>query len=351
MEAKPLVKKIPGNAIECFACSRRCKIQDGHARFCGVRANEDGNFNLLVYGRPCAVWADPIEKKPLFHFLPGTKSYSLGTFGCNYSCVFCQNYDISQVPHEAREKNPKTWKEHFEMKVAQCRKLTPEMAVEEAVQSGCKSISFTYNEPTIFTEYALDIMKKGKEHGLKYVYVTNGYETPECWKILKGKLHAANIDLKAFTDKFYKKLCKASIAPVKESIKTAKKMGVHVEVTTLIIPGWNDREDELTKLAKFLVDIDSEMPWHVTAFMPHYKMMSTPPTEPATLLKAKAIGKEVGLKHVYVGNVPLSYSEHESTVCPKCGKRMIERSGVSLVRNNMIDGKCSCGRKIKGIWR
>ncbi|MFH1394314.1 MAG: AmmeMemoRadiSam system radical SAM enzyme [Candidatus Micrarchaeota archaeon] len=352
MDARPLVKKIDGNVLACQACSRYCKIPEGQVGYCGVRANDAGRFSLLVYGRPCAVWGDPIEKKPLFHFLPGSLSYSLGTFGCNFSCDFCQNWDISQAPHEAREKDPKGWRAYFTRIIQECRELPPKLAVEEAARAGCKSISFTYNEPTIFTEYALDIMKLGNEKGLKSVYVTNGYESPECWKRLKGKLHAANIDLKGFTDRFYNTLCKAELEPVLQSIRTAKEYGIHVEITTLIIPGWNDKPDELKGIADFLSGVDPEMPWHVTSFSPHYKMKSTPQTQPEALLKAKAIGKEAGLKYVYVGNVPAGYEEHECTSCPGCGKRLIERSGFSITKNGLADGKCRyCKTKIKGVWK
>lgn len=351
MKTKPLALRGDGGVVSCRACSRYCRIPPGEVGHCGVRANDSGRLNLLVYGRPCAVWVDPIEKKPLFHFLPGSTSYSIGTFGCNFSCDYCQNYDISQAPHEARLRDPKGWRGYFERLVARCRELPPEAAVGEAVRAGCRSMSFTYNEPTIFTEYALDIMGAAKGKNLKFVYVTNGYESPECWKALKGRLDAANIDLKGFSDRFYGTLCKAKLEPVLESIKLAKKHGIHVEITTLLIPGWNDKLEELAELARFLSGVDEYMPWHVTAFHPEYKMMDTPQTPVESLLNAKEIGIEEGLKHVYVGNVPYPYSEHEATVCPKCGKRIIERMGFSVARNYVVDGRCRfCKEKINGIW-
>jgi len=354
MKSKPLIKDVSGKTFTCCACSRYCRIPPGQVGYCGVRANDDGKFNLLVYGKPVAIWVDPIEKKPLFHFLPGSTSYSIGTFGCNFSCDFCQNWDISQAPHEARLKDPRGWRGYFERLIENNKtSLPPQMAVERAMAEGCRSISFTYNEPTIFTEYALDIMDAAKEKGadLKYVYVTNGYESPECWDVLKGKLHAANIDLKAYSQDFYGRLCKADLEPVKESIRIAKKKGIWVEVTTLIIPGENDDPEELKGAAEFLSSIDKEMPWHVTAFHPDYKMLDHQSTKPEILVRAREIGKAAGLKHVYAGNLPFAYSNYESTVCPKCGKPAIERAGFSVTANNIVGGKCRfCKEKIKGLW-
>jgi pyruvate formate lyase activating enzyme len=363
MKAKPLIRKPKEKGIgnkktfQCVACNRYCTIPPGQVGFCGVRANDNGKFNLMVYGKPCAVWIDPIEKKPMFHFLPGSKSYSLGTFGCDFACSFCQNWDISQAPHEARFRDPKGWRNYFERLIEKSKiTLPPDLVVEKALESGCKSISFTYNEPTIFTEYALDVIDAAKERGadLKFVYVTNGYETPECWNALKGKLDAANIDLKAYNQDFYGKLCKANLEPVKESIKLAKKAGIWVEVTTLIIPGENDKIKELQAEAKFLASIDKDMPWHVTAFHPEYKMLDKEPTGVEILIKAREIGKAAGIKHVYAGNIPQTNSNLEATHCPnpKCGKVAIERIGFSVTLNNLIDGKCRfCKEKIKGIWK
>jgi pyruvate formate lyase activating enzyme len=348
-----VVEKRKNNVLKCCACSHRCTIADGQTGICGVRANDNGEFNLLVYGKPCAVAIDPIEKKPLFHFLPGSTSFSLGTFGCNFACEFCQNWDMSQAPREAMARDPKVWREYFERLIDTQHTLTPEEAVRIAIAEKCKSVSYTYNEPTIFTEYALDIMKEAEKRksGLKHVYVTNGYESEECWKLLKGKLDAANIDLKAFNDKFYRKTCKSSLEPVLQSIKTAKQLGIWIEVTTLLIAGGNDSPEELKAEAEWLAAIDREMPWHVTAFHPEYKMLDKPPTPPESLLKAREIGIDAGLKHVYTGNVPLAYADYESTKCPKCKKTIVKRSGISLSENNIIDGKCRfCKNKIKGVW-
>ncbi len=349
--AKMLAKKLDNNFVQCLACRWNCKIPEGHAGQCGVRVNENGELKLTVYGRPVSLWADPIEKKPLFHFLPGTKSFSIGTLGCNFSCTFCQNWDISQAPHEAKANDPKNWRGYFDSLVQRCEEWQPEKIVRRAERSGCKSISFTYNEPTIFTEYALDIMELAQKKGIKGVYVTNGYETKECWDAIKGKIQAANIDLKAYNEKFYRELCKTPhFEYVKESIEYARKIGIWVEVTTLIIPGWNDDPQELKEAAEWLASVDPDMPWHVTAFHPDYKMLDTPRALPEKLLKIREIGKNAGIKHVYVGNVGASYSEYETTLCPSCGKELILRVGMSVAENLMKKGTCTCGEKIAGVW-
>lgn len=334
-----LFKKLREKTIQCLACARYCTIKEGDIGFCGVRKNIGGELELLVYGRPCAIWVDPIEKKPVFHFLPGSKSYSLGTFGCNFACEFCQNWDISQAPKEFFER--------FQSLLSQCRELSPELAVKEALASGCKSISYTYNEPTIFSEYAHDVGVLARKKGLKNVYVSNGYESKECWEYVSKFLDAVNIDLKG-PEKFYKKLCHATLPPVKASIKKAYELGIWVEITTLLIEGENDEEKFLRETAEYIYSIDPEMPWHLTAFFPHYKMKNKPATSIETLIKAREIAKEVGLKHVYCGNV---ISEYENTVCPECKKEIIKRVGFSIEENNLINGKCNyCGYKIKGVF-
>jgi len=351
-KAKMLAKKCDGGKIQCLACRRYCTIPDGNAGFCGVRMNEGGKLRLSVYGKPAAVWVDPIEKKPFFHFLPGSRSYSIGTFGCNFACSFCQNWDLSQAPQEARMRDPGRWKDYFARLLEGVPKLPPEEAVANAIGNGCKSISFTYNEPTIFTEYALDIMKIAKKKGIKGTYVTNGYESHECWDRLAGSIDAANIDLKAYNQRFYTELARVPhFELVKDSIEYAKKKGIWVEITTLIIPGWNDKLDELKAEAEFLASVDPDMPWHVTAFHPDYKMMDANPTPPEILIKAREIGKMAGLKYVYCGNVGAGYSDYEGTDCPKCGKRLVSRIGFNVSENNAAGGKCRfCKTKISGIW-
>lgn len=350
---KMLCKDAGKGLIQCLACRRYCKIPEGQAGFCGVRANEGGKLRLTVYGKPCAVHIDPIEKKPLFHFLPGSRSFSIGTFGCNYSCSFCQNWDISQAPHDARQKEPQKWRSYFQKLVDMCEEWPPERVVDEALRQGCKSISFTYNEPTIFTEYAIDVMKLARKKGLRGVYVTNGYESEECWDAIKGHIDAANIDLKAYNKRFYRELCKVpDFEPVKESIIYARKKGIWVEVTTLIIPDWNDNEDEIRAEAEFLASVDPEMPWHVTAFHPDYKLLDREPTPPESLIRARKLGMMAGLRHIYCGNVPYSYSDYETTACPSCGKAIIRRSWFAVTEYGLSDGKCRfCKSAVKGVWK
>ncbi len=267
----------------------------------------------------------------------------------------CQNSDISQAPQEARMRDPAGWRNYFQNLIDRYEYLAAETVVENAIASGCKSISFTYNEPTIFSEYAIDIMKIAKKKGLKGVYVTNGYESEECWDAIRGYIDAANIDLKAYNQKFYTELCKVpNFELVKESITYAKKLGIWVEVTTLLIPDWNDDEKELAAETKFLATVDRDMPWHVTAFHPDYKLQDKPSTQPETLIRAREIGKAAGIKHVYCGNVASAYASYETTICqnPKCGKELITRIGFSITNNNIIDGKCRfCKQKISGVWR
>ena len=339
--------------LQCLACRRYCTIPEGQAGFCGVRVNEGGKLNLTVYGRPCAVWVDPIEKKPLFHFLPGSTSFSIGTFGCNFACTFCQNFSLSQAPQEARAKDPQRWRTYFSELIKRCEEWPPERIVNAALKSGSKSISFTYNEPTIFTEYAIEVMKLARKKGLKGVYVTNGYESEECWDAIKKHIDAANIDLKAYNQRFYTELCRVPrFEYVKDSIEYARKCGIWVEVTTLIIPKWNDDLKDLKAEAEWLASVDPRMPWHVTAFHPDYKMLDTPATPPETLVKTREIAKMAGLKHVYCGNVPGAYADYEATECPKCGKRIVARYGFNVTENNVVEGKCRfCKEKISGIWK
>jgi pyruvate formate lyase activating enzyme len=347
-----LAKSAGAGRIQCLACRRYCAIPEGQAGFCGVRVNDGGRLVLVVRNRPCAVHMDPIEKKPLFHFLPGSRSFSIGTFGCNFACSFCQNWDISQAPQEARQRDPQRWREYFQRLVASCEEWPPERVVDEALRSGCKSISFTYNEPTIFTEYAIDVMKLARKKGLRGVYVTNGYESHECWDAIRGHIDAANIDLKAYNRRFYTELCKVpDYEPVKDSISYAKEKGIWVEVTTLLIPGWNDDGKELKAEAEFLASVDRDMPWHVTAFHPDYLMQDGEPTPPDVLVRARGIGKAAGIRHVYCGNVPLRYSDYESTLCANCGKALVTRRGYDVSDINVIGGKCRfCKAAIKGVW-
>ena len=334
-----LVEKLPNGALRCKACSWRCLIPEGRHGFCGPRWNRGGKLDLIVYGKPSAVQIDPVEKKPLFHFLPGEKAFSIGTYGCNFKCLYCQNWTLSQAYREGLDTSF-----HFD--------LPPQKAVSLAESYGAKIIAYTYNEPIIFYEYARDIGMLAKERGIKNVFVTSGYETEEAWKSLRKFLDAANIDLKAFSDSFYKKYTGTRLEPVLNSIKTAKRLGIWVEVTTLLIPGLNDSEEELREAAKFLKSIDREMPWHLTAFHPDYKLTDVPPTTLEKLLWARSIAVEEGLKYVYIGNVP---SEYESTYCPNCGTLLIKRDifKVEITKDFDVEkGACrKCGQRIKGVWK
>ncbi|NTV24371.1 MAG: AmmeMemoRadiSam system radical SAM enzyme [Nanoarchaeota archaeon] len=318
-----------GDSVKCVLCPHKCRILEGHAGICGVRKNVSGTLFSLVYGKAAALHIDPVEKKPLFHFLPGSKILSIGTVGCNLKCSFCQNYAISQE-HEV-----------------QGDIISPMHAVDMALKNGCDSIALTYNEPTIFFEYALDICIEAKKKGLKTVFVSNGYILEEPIKALKGNLDAINIDLKSFSNDFYKTVCKARLSPVLEAIRAYKEAGVWVEITTLVIPGQNDSLEELGSIAEFIASIDRQMPWHVTGFHPDYNMQEVPQTSLSSLQAAQKIGKEKGLKFVYAGN--LISKDGENTYCPACKKLLFRRSGFSVLER-VEEGKCECGYNLPGIF-
>jgi len=320
-----------GPGVHCFLCAHHCRIAPGERGKCGVRENRDGILYTLVYGRPVSVAVDPIEKKPLFHFLPGSMSLSLATVGCNFACSFCQNAEISQMP---RERGAITG-----------RALSPGQVVETALESGCASISYTYTEPTIFYEYARDCARLASAAGLKNVFVTNGYMTAETLADIDGDLHAANVDLKSFSDDFYRTRVDARLKPVLDSIRRLWHMGVWVEVTTLLIPGLNDDGEELRSLARFLASISPDIPWHVSRFYPSYRLLDVGPTPLASIEKALRIGRDEGLRYVYGGNAP--GHPMESTVCPGCGEVVIERQGFRLQKNSVAHGRCPrCGWEI-----
>ncbi len=284
------VKEKNKRAI-CTACEQRCLIPEGKTGICGVRKNINGKLYLMVYGKVAAKHIDPIEKKPLYHFLPGTYSYSIGTVGCNFRCPWCQNYDIAQ------------FMEIYGDKILG-ENITPDEIVKQAIETKCKSISYTYTEPTIFIEYAVDTAKLAKKHGLKKILVTNGYMTKECIDYFFPYIDAMNIDLKSFSDDFYRKYCRASkgLKPVLDTIKNCHKKGIHIEITTLIIPGLSDSLKELEKISKFIASVDKNIPWHITRFFPAYKMPDKEITPLETLKEAEKIGKKY-LKYVHIGNV------------------------------------------------
>ncbi|MDA8162934.1 MAG: AmmeMemoRadiSam system radical SAM enzyme [Desulfobacteraceae bacterium] len=323
-------------SVLCRLCNHFCRIKDGGRGICGVRENHNGVLVSLVYGRLVSANLDPIEKKPLFHFLPGSTSYSISTVGCNFQCAHCQNWQISQFPHM---NNGEIIGED----------LSPEEVVDAAVLDGAKSISYTYVEPTIFYEFAYDCALLAKKKGLKNVFVSNGYMSPEAARHLSQVLDAINIDIKGFTDKFYHEICKAKLKPVLENVRLLHELGVWVEVTTLIIPGHNDSPEELADIARFIRGVSPAMPWHVTAFFPTYKLQDAPPTPASSLRLARDIGINEGLKYVYEGNIPGAGGEN--TYCPSCKAEVIKRRGFRIGENRLKDGKCgNCGTAIEGVW-
>jgi pyruvate formate lyase activating enzyme len=330
-----LSRGLEGGGVECYLCAHRCRIRPGKFGVCGVRQNRDGKLFTHVYGEVIAAHIDPIEKKPLYHFLPGTTSFSVATVGCNFRCPFCQNWQISQAARKDKE-------------FRSGAKLSPEDIVREAAAQHCRSISYTYTEPTIFFEYAYDTAKLARGAGLANVFVTNGFMTAEALETIQPHLDAANVDLKAFKDETYRKVCGARLEPVLESIRLMSALRIWVEVTTLVVPGMNDGEDELRSIARFVAGVSPDIPWHVSRFHPDFKYTQTDATPMATLRKAYALGKEEGLEYIYVGNV---WGESELTLCPKCGKSLLQRSGFLVKENRIKDGKCPfCGHPIAGIF-
>jgi pyruvate formate lyase activating enzyme len=322
-----------GPQVHCFLCAHHCRVGPGGVGKCGVRENREGVLYTLVYGCPISTAVDPIEKKPLFHFLPGTSTYSLATVGCNFTCAFCQNAGISQMPADQGR--------------IVGRPMSAEDVVAGALATGCRSVSYTYTEPTIFYEYARDCARLATESGLKNVFVTNGFMTRQMLADIDGDLHAANVDLKSFSDEFYRSLAGARLKPVLDSIRRLHEMGVWTEVTTLLIPGLNDSDGELRDLASFLVSVSPDIPWHVSRFYPTYRLLDVPPTPVETVEKAVRIGREAGVRYVYAGNVPGHSSE--STSCPSCGDTVVERAGHSLSSNKAAMGRCpGCGVQIPG---
>ncbi len=331
-----LYERLEDGKVRCNLCNHRCVIKEGKRGICGVRENQDGALQSLVYGRLIAQHVDPIEKKPLFHVSPGSLSYSIATVGCNFSCRFCQNADIAQMPADRRG-----------MIVGDPH--SPEDVVAAAIKTQCQSIAYTYTEPTVFFEFALDTARLAHEKGILNVFVTNGYMTSEALHMIKPYLDAANVDLKGFNDDFYKGQCNAKRKHVMETLKLMKALGVFVEVTTLLIPGLNDDGKELEQLASFIAeDLGPETPWHISRFHPTYKLDDRPPTPVESIHRARQIGLDSGLRYVYCGNVP--GDEGENTTCFGCGQVLIERWGFRISQNAISDGKCSrCGEIIDGI--
>lgn len=340
MKLARLYESLPEKKVKCLACNHYCKIVPGKLGICGGRKNREGELFSLVYDRVVAASVDPIEKKPIFHLKPGSLSYSIATGGCNLKCRFCQNSDIAQLP--------KDWMENERRRLSG-RAFAPKQIVDQALAHGCESISYTYTEPTVFFELALDTARLAKEKGLYNIFVTNGFMSPELIQEAIPVLDAVNVDLKAFTEDFYRTLCKASLEPVKKTLKMMKQAGIMVEVTTLVIPGLNDDPDDFKRMAGFIAqDLGPQTPWHLSRFHPAYKLLDIGPTPVATLEQACAIGESAGLKHVYTGNVP---GAKESTYCSKCGNMLVQRHGYRIDNLLAENGKCpGCGTALYGIY-
>jgi len=328
-----LYTKSDDGHVKCLLCAHGCRIGPGKRGICGVRENRRGILYSLVYGRLVACNVDHIEKKPLFHFQPGSMSYSIATAGCNMSCTHCQNYQIS--------------KEFPDITPIPGTDTTPEQVAASAVSAGCRSISYTYTEPTVFMEFARDCAARGSEKGLSNVFVTNGFMSALSADLALQFLDAANIDLKGATDEHYRKICGAKLQPVLDTIEKMHAGGVWIEVTTLVIPGLNDDEKSLRFIADFIASVDASIPWHISRFFPTYRLLDRPPTPVETLRTAGKIGTDAGLKYVYLGNVPM---EGDVTLCPACGQVLIERSGFAVLTNRVTEsGKCSsCGEAFDG---
>lgn len=334
MKEAMFYENLDKGEVKCHLCSHRCRIVDSKRGICGVRENKNGMLYTLVYGKLVSQAVDPIEKKPLFHFLPGSFAYSIATVGCNFRCGNCQNWDISQ---SSKPQKP-----------IMGQIVPPEEIVEAARRMKCKSIAYTYTEPVIFMEYAYDVAKLAVRDNIKNVFVTNGYVTEEALTKIAPYLHAANIDLKSLSDRFYRENCGARLEPVLEAIKLHKKLGIWIELTTLIIPSLNDSEENLMEIAKFIRDVGVEIPWHVSRFSPAFQLINLPPTSVEPLRRAREIGLEAGLRYVYQGNVP---GEGENTYCYDCGALLIERYGYRVTKYKIVDVSCpQCSSKIDGIW-
>ena len=311
-----------------------CEIAEGEIGACRVRANINGQIEPLTYGQPCSIAIDPVEKKPLYHFLPGTHILSMATVGCNLRCKFCQNWEISQ----SRPEDVTTYS------------ATPEQLIDIASEKGCQSIAYTYTDPTVYYEYALDCSLKAHEAGIKNVLVTAAYINPDPWRKICAHTDAANIDLKAMSEEFYRDICGAELKPVLDALVIAKESGVMLEVTNLVIPGFNDSDSDLLKLSRWVKEnLGADTPLHFSRFFPQYRMIDLNPTPKERLKKAREIAESEGLNYVYIGNVITKGAEN--TCCPECGELLIERVGYSVAKNVLKDGCCpKCNREIYGLW-
>jgi len=331
-----LYEPLNDKKVRCNLCNWRCAINSGDSGRCRLRKNIDGKLYSLNYHKLCSANPDPIEKKPLFHFQPGSRSFSIAAPGCNFQCVFCQNWQISQQAIDEGRIDGQS--------------IEPGQIAELALKANCKSIAYTYTEPTVFMEFAADCGKIAKQKGLANVFVSNGFMTKEAIDLASGWLDGINVDLKSFSEDFYKNLCKAKLKPVLETIEyIANHTKIWMEVTTLVVPGQNDSDAELKQIADFLVNTcGPDVPWHVSRFYPQYKYSDSPPTPASTLQRAYDIAKAAGLRYVYIGNLPSAKAEN--TYCPKCRHLLIEREGYYITKNEIKNGCCpDCGEKIAGF--
>jgi len=328
-----LYKKLKDDAVRCDLCAHHCLIEPETYGFCNVRQNISGTLYTHVFGETIAQNVDPIEKKPLYHFLPGSLSFSIATVGCNFRCQFCQNWQISQAGKQSGGGLG-----HI---------LLPENAVAEARNQNCDSIAYTYTEPTIFFEYAYETAKLAHKEGIKNIFVTNGFMTSQALDTIAPYLDAANVDLKAWDNEYYKNYCEARLKPVLKSIRYLKELSIWQEITTLIIPGENDSENQMKGIADFIASVDVDIPWHISAFHPAYEFGNRESTPIETLRKAEKIGRQQGLRYIYLGNVPAE----NDTVCPGCNEKVVIRSGRGVRKIRITENKCpGCGTKIAGKW-
>ena len=328
-------EKLAEKAIRCKLCPRGCEVSDGERGWCGVRENKKGNYYTLVYSNPCAVHIDPIEKMPFFHYFPASLALAISTAGCNFNCKYCQNWQMSQF-------RPEHTNNIY---------LPPDEVVKKAKETGCKSIAYTYAEPVVFYEYMLDTSRVAKETGVKNVVVSAGYIQTEPLKELLDVVDAIKIDLKAFSDKFYREICSGTLKPVLETLKTIKQSGVWYEVVDLIVPTLNDTDEEFRHLAMWILDnLGEDVPLHFSRFFPYYQLTNLPPTPMAPLERARQIAMDVGLNYVYLGNVSPDHPAN-NTYCPSCKNLIILRKGFYVRQNKIVNGKCKyCGYKIPGVW-
>ena len=334
MQEVMFYKKLENKRVECKLCAHFCQISNGRRGICKVRENREGILYSLVYGKAISSAIDPIEKKPLYHFCPGSNAFSVATVGCNFRCLNCQNSSISQLPKEGRE--------------IRGEELSPQSIVFEAKRRNCEIIAYTYTEPTIFFEYAYDTSKLAQKEGIRNVFVTNGYISQEALTKINPYLDAANVDLKSFRKDFYKKVCGAELEPVLKTLRLMKKLGIWLEITTLIIPTFNDSHEELKQIAAFILTLGEETPWHLSRFYPTYELRKHPPTPLETIHRVREIALKAGLRYVYAGNVP--GDEGENTYCYHCGKLLIRRYGYQIKELSLAEDRCKyCRVKIDGI--